>query len=84
MGILDEHKQMRKITMNRTRLSNVVDNFGFAPTADNNSREKRDTSAAGQEKKKRVRAYNLQLLIEMVGSQFKFFRAFCERDESSS
>ncbi|KAI1727299.1 neurotransmitter-gated ion-channel ligand binding domain-containing protein [Ditylenchus destructor] len=26
MGILDEHKQMRKITLNRTRLSNVVDN----------------------------------------------------------
>uniref|UniRef100_A0A915ENY7 Uncharacterized protein n=1 Tax=Ditylenchus dipsaci TaxID=166011 RepID=A0A915ENY7_9BILA len=26
MGILDEHRQMRKITLNRTRLSNVVDN----------------------------------------------------------
>ena len=24
MGILEEHKQMRKITMNRTRLSNVL------------------------------------------------------------
>ena len=31
MGILDEHKQMRKITLNRTRLSNVVDNLALVP-----------------------------------------------------
>ncbi|KAL3096953.1 hypothetical protein niasHS_002669 [Heterodera schachtii] len=30
MGILDEHKQMRKITANRTRLSNVMDGMANA------------------------------------------------------
>lgn len=28
MGIVEEHQQMRKITMNRTRLSNVLDDGG--------------------------------------------------------
>jgi hypothetical protein len=34
MGILEEHKQMRKITMNRTRLSNVL---GDGPTKSSSS-----------------------------------------------
>ncbi|KAI3418907.1 hypothetical protein GPALN_008005 [Globodera pallida] len=33
MGILDEHKQMRKITANRTRLSNVMDGIANATAA---------------------------------------------------
>jgi len=59
MGILDEHKQMRKVALNRTRLSNVVDNMAFAPDVGVTPTNKRDKKRSILRKRRRLQL-NLQ------------------------
>ncbi|KAH7723117.1 Cation transporter family protein [Aphelenchoides avenae] len=55
MGILDEHRQMRKITMNRTRLSNVVDNSAILSSAEPKPKSSIFGNRAGSEKRSILR-----------------------------